>query len=101
MSFQAAWDSSFVQQPPAFLQQHQQQFQQPSMFGQQRFGGSSFLGGVPQQQQQPGALDKGKGREVNWEDQFNQYAQATGAGAEEEKEKVEEPKVDALDELEE
>jgi len=68
--------------------------------------GSSSFAQQPQMQQNP--LDKGKGREINWESQFDQYAELAAKDATKEDEgKPEEAKEDdelkakVVDELEE
>lgn len=74
-------------------------------------GMGGMMGGnagfMPQPQLQQGGIDKGKGREVSWESQFDQYAEvakeASKEGTEKPAEVVEEEELKAkvVDELEE
>lgn len=74
-------------------------------------GMGGMMGGnagfMPQPQLQQGGIDKGKGREVSWESQFDQYAEVAKEASKEETEKPaevveeEELKAKVVDELEE
>lgn len=66
-------------------------------------GGMGMMGGSSFPQPQMAALDKGKGREINWESQFDQYEGASKeeAGKSEEVTEEEELKAKVVDELEE
>jgi hypothetical protein len=102
-----AWSEPSHQASQPFQHQHQPYQPSPFQLGgggfQQRFGGSAFNQQYPQPQQ---ALDKGKGREINWDDQFDQYAKILGehtGDADEGRTKEAESTVEAekVDELEE